>query len=168
MKKLLKSPCGCLVSSIGLLALLITGAIVHKQFIQPEIEDSMLKKLDSLNSKLENANEKEKELLVFQFLFNDRSLFNRVNLIDLNKKQIFEDIHGSLDDFLLLLKIKNDSLAVKGNEKHLMESLLTGYGKNEIFGPEKSILDEKKFLEVKILEKYKALLRALKENRTVR
>lgn len=166
MKKYFKSPWGCFVIGIGIFLLLLFVGAFEKYSAQPKIEQELIKKLDLLNAKLEQANEKEKESLIYHFLYVDRTDFNRVNVIDNTRRKLFEEIHQVLNDYNLILKIKIEAPETKANEQYLIECLAKTYRQAEKIQAEAPEYDERKMLENKILKKFKSLLKSLKENLT--
>jgi hypothetical protein len=164
MKKSFKGSLGCLVICIGILLLLFFVGAFEKYSAQPKIEQELIKKLDLLNAKLEQANEKEKESLIYHFLYVDRTDFNRVNIIDNTRRRLFEEIHQVLNDYNLILKIKIKAPEVKFNEQFLIESLAKTYRQAEKIQAEDPEYDERKLLESKIRKKFKSLLKSLEEN----
>ena len=150
--------CGCIVAFLGFL---VAGAIFHKFSMQPHIETSLLQKFVALTKKVQQANGKEKRVLIADFLYKDRADFSRVNLIDPLKKRQFEKLHTLLDDYHLLLEILNGE--VTRNVEFLVECLGKTYGKEFLVGPEKPPGDEQKVLEAKIWGTYLKVLGKLQK-----
>ncbi|MBF0408019.1 MAG: hypothetical protein HQM10_11730 [Candidatus Riflebacteria bacterium] len=165
MKSLFQSRCGCFTLFLCFFLFVLVFAAFQKHSMQAKIEKNLHRMLDSLNGKLENANDGEKVFFLNEFLRNNAD-FDRVNLIDNFKKEIFGEIHKILDDYHLLLQLKLKSEKLEAKRNYLIKILFLKYANHEKQGAEEPSYDELKFLEGRIVETYNRLLKIIKENRT--